>query len=242
MKLDLSEELSSLETGEALKRVAARFPGGVVFSSSFGQEDMVLTDLIYREHIPVEIFTLDTGRLFQETYDLMDLTRARYGRDFRVYFPDHRDVEEYVTTKGPNAFYESVENRKGCCYIRKVKPLARALKDRQVWVTGIRASQSENRSDLPLWEWDEGYQLYKYNPLLHWSYEDVLAYLKTHRVPYNKLHDRGFVSIGCAPCTRAIEPGEHPRAGRWWWETSKKECGLHTHEAAPGATETEKRS
>jgi len=240
VKLDLNKELAALDVEKALERVAGLFPGGAVFSSSFGQEDMVLTDLIYRNNLPVEIFTLDTGRLFQETYDLMDLTKARYGHDFQVYFPDYRDVEDYVTHKGANAFYDSVENRKQCCFIRKVKPLQRALKDRQIWITGIRASQSENRSDLPMWEWDDTYQLYKFNPLLNWGYEDVLDYLKTHNVPYNKLHDRGFISIGCAPCTRAIEPGEQPRAGRWWWESSQKECGLHTHEAAPVSPEGNK--
>lgn len=234
VKLDLNKELAPLDIAAALKKVTEHFPAGVVFSSSFGQEDMVLTDLIYRENLPIEIFTLDTGRLFQETYDLMDLTKARYGREFKVYFPDYHDVEEYVTHKGINAFYESVELRKECCFIRKVVPLRRALKDQRVWITGIRAAQSENRHDLPLWEWDETYQLYKFNPLLHWSYEDVLAYIKAHNVPYNKLHDRGFISIGCAPCTRAIEPGEDARAGRWWWESSQKECGLHTHETVPG--------
>lgn len=232
MKLDLNKELEALDLTDALKRVAELFPEGMALSSSFGQEDMVITDVIYRQNIPAEVFTLDTGRLFQETYDLMDLTRARYGHDFQVYFPDYRDVEEYVTHKGINAFYESVENRKECCFIRKVKPLKRALAGRTVWITGIRAAQSENRHDLPMWEWDDTYGLYKFNPLLHWSYEDVLAYLKDHNVPYNKLHDQGFISIGCAPCTRAIEPGEDARAGRWWWEISQKECGLHTHEAS----------
>jgi phosphoadenosine phosphosulfate reductase len=231
VKHELSGELESLSLEDALARVAALFPGEVVFSSSFGQEDMVLTDAIYRADIPIEIFTLDTGRLFQETYDLMELTRARYGKEFKIYFPDYRDVESYVTTKGMNAFYESVENRKECCFIRKVKPLRRALKGRKVWVTGLRADQSDNRHDIPIWEWDDAYHIYKFNPLINWSYEEVLAYLKARTVPYNKLHDKGFISIGCASCTRAIQPGEHPRAGRWWWEDSQKECGLHTHES-----------
>ncbi|TAM97530.1 MAG: phosphoadenylyl-sulfate reductase [Chitinophagaceae bacterium] len=231
MKDDLTRELEALDLIESLKAVAERFEGKVVFSSSFGQEDMVITDVIFRNNISICIFTLDTGRLFQETYDLMDLTRARYGKEFKIYFPDAADVEEYVTHKGINAFYESVENRKECCFIRKVKPLKRALTGQEVWVTGLRAEQSENRSTLPIWEWDEGFHIYKFNPLVAWSYEQVLDYLKENSVPYNKLHDKGFISIGCAPCTRAIQPGEHPRAGRWWWENSKKECGLHTHGA-----------
>lgn len=231
MKDDLTRELEALDLIESLKAVAERFEGKVVFSSSFGQEDMVITDVIFRNNISIGIFTLDTGRLFQETYDLMDLTRARYGKEFKIYFPDAADVEEYVTHKGINAFYESVENRKECCFIRKVKPLKRALTGQEVWVTGLRAEQSENRSSLPIWEWDEGFHIYKFNPLVAWSYEQVLDYLKENSVPYNKLHDKGFISIGCAPCTRAIQPGEHPRAGRWWWENSKKECGLHTHGA-----------
>lgn len=236
MKLDLNKELEGLDLGASLKRVASLFPGKVVLSSSFGQEDMVLTDAIYKGNIPIEVFTLDTGRLFQETYDLMELTRARYGKDFKVFFPDFHEVEHYVTHKGVNAFYESVENRKECCFIRKVRPLQRALAGQQVWVTGLRADQSDNRHDLPIWEWDEAYQLYKFNPLLRWTYEQVVDYLKTYNVPYNKLHDKGFISIGCAPCTRAIEPGEEPRAGRWWWESSQKECGLHTHEAVSIST------
>ncbi|TAN17899.1 MAG: phosphoadenylyl-sulfate reductase [Chitinophagaceae bacterium] len=230
---DLTGSLENLNLSDALRLVAERFPGKVVFSSSFGQEDMVLTDVIFKNNIPIEIFTLDTGRLFQETYDLMDLTRARYGQEFKIYFPEAADVEDYVTHKGINAFYESIENRKECCFIRKVKPLKRALAGQEVWVTGLRAEQSENRSALPIWEWDEGFKIYKFNPLVKWSYNEILHYLKERSVPYNKLHDKGFTSIGCAPCTRAIHPGEHPRAGRWWWENSKKECGLHTHETTP---------
>ena len=230
---DLTGSLENLYLADALRLVAQSFPGKVVFSSSFGQEDMVLTDVIFKNNIPIEIFTLDTGRLFQETYDLMDLTRARYGREFKIYFPDAADVEDYVTHKGINAFYESIENRKECCFIRKVKPLKRALAQQSVWVTGLRAEQSENRSALSIWEWDEGFKIYKFNPLVKWSYNEIMHYLQEKSVPYNKLHDKGFISIGCAPCTRAIQPGEDPRAGRWWWEDSKKECGLHTHEATP---------
>ncbi|GAA4312677.1 phosphoadenylyl-sulfate reductase [Compostibacter hankyongensis] len=226
---ELKDILEGTTLEEGLRRVAAAYPGQVVFSTSFGQEDQVIADAIWRHDIPVRVFTLDTGRLFEETYELMDLTRARYKKPFEVYFPRPEDVEQYVEEHGFNGFYDSVENRKACCHIRKVLPLRRALQGARIWITGLRAEQSDNRKDTPLLEWDEQYQLYKYNPLIGWEYADVLSYLKDYQVPYNRLHDKGFVSIGCAPCTRAVLTGEHPRAGRWWWEQSQKECGLHTH-------------
>lgn len=213
---------------EGLALFAEFFPDQVVFSSSLGQEDQVLTDIIFRNDLPVKVFTIDTGRLFNETYDLLERTNARYKRNIQVYFPESADVEEFVVRKGINAFYESVENRKACCYIRKVKPLNRALTGAKVWVTGLRADQSVNRKDMPMIEWDEEKKLYKYNPLIRWSYEEILQYIADFNVPYNRLHDQGFISIGCAPCTRAIKPGEDARAGRWWWENSQKECGLHS--------------
>ncbi|GHE65662.1 phosphoadenylyl-sulfate reductase [Roseivirga thermotolerans] len=225
------EELSNLIEGktleESLALVANAFPGKVRFSSAFGQEDQVITHAIFKHSIDIEVFTLDTGRLFPETYELIDRTRARYKRPIRVYYPKAEQVEELVTKKGMHSFYESVENRKECCYIRKVEPLKRALRDTAVWVTGLRADQSDNRQNFSLIEWDEPNQVIKFNPLLRWSYDEMLEYLKKHQVPYNPLHDKGYISIGCAPCTRAIEPGEHPRAGRWYWEASQKECGLH---------------
>lgn len=224
------EQISEIEKSslpEAIGLVAGLFPGKVVFSSSLGQEDQVLTDVIFKNNIPVEIFTIDTGRLFNETYELLDKTTARYKKPIKVYFPEASDVEEFVVAKGINSFYESVENRKECCHIRKVIPLNRALEGAKVWITGLRADQSNNRKDMPMIEWSEEKQLYKFNPLINWTYDDVMAYIKEHYVPYNTLHDKGFISIGCAPCTRAIEPGEDARAGRWWWETSQKECGLH---------------
>jgi phosphoadenosine phosphosulfate reductase len=224
---DIRQAIEGLDAPAAMAWLAAEFPGAVAFSTSFGQEDQVIADMIWRHKIPVRVFTLDTGRLFQETYDLMDLTRARYKQNFEVYFPETSSVETLLREKGPNSFYESVENRKECCNIRKVVPLNRALQGVKVWITGLRAEQSENRQSLHDIEWDESRQLYKYQPLINWTFEQMLDYLKTNNVPYNKLHDTGFISIGCAPCTRAIEPGEHPRAGRWWWELSKKECGLH---------------
>ncbi len=225
---ELIAEIEKSTLPEAIGLVADLFPGKVVFSSSLGQEDQVLTDVIFKNNIPVEIFTIDTGRLFNETYELLDKTTARYKKPIRVYFPEAKDVEEFVVTKGINSFYESVENRKECCHIRKVIPLNRALKGASVWITGLRADQSNNRKDMPMIEWSEEKQLYKFNPLINWTYDEVMDYIKKFFVPYNTLHDKGFISIGCAPCTRAIEPGEDARAGRWWWETSQKECGLHS--------------
>lgn len=224
---ELNDQLEGLSLEEGLRLVATRFPGEVVFSSAFGQEDQVITDAIFKNDIDIEVFTLDTGRLFAETHELIDATRSRYKKPIKTYFPDATQVEKLVTEKGMHSFYESVDNRKECCFIRKVAPLKRALKGQKVWVTGLRAGQSQNRQEMNLVEWDEGNQIIKFNPILGWSYDEMIEYLKAHRVPFNKLHNQGFVSIGCAPCTRAIEPGEDARAGRWWWETSKKECGLH---------------
>lgn len=224
---ELIEEIEQSSLPEAVKLVTELFPEAVVFSSSLGQEDQVLTDIIFKNNLPVNIFTIDTGRLFNETYELLDRTTARYKKPIKVYFPEASDVEEFVREKGINSFYESVDNRKTCCHIRKVKPLERALKGAKVWITGLRADQSNNRQQMPMIEWSEDKQLYKFNPLIRWSYEDVIDYIKEFNVPYNHLHDKGFISIGCAPCTRAIGAGEDARAGRWWWETSQKECGLH---------------
>jgi phosphoadenosine phosphosulfate reductase len=214
--------------------MTALFPGEVAFSSSLGQEDQVLTDVIFKNNLPVKIFTIDTGRLFNETYELLDRTTARYKKSIQVYFPEATDVETFVAEKGINSFYESVDNRKECCYIRKVIPLNRALKGAKVWITGLRAEQSNNRQQMPMIEWAEDKQLYKFNPLINWSYDEMISYINEHNVPYNRLHDKGFISIGCAPCTRAIEPGEDARAGRWWWEASQKECGLHETKVKAG--------
>lgn len=225
-KSDISK-LEQVSLQESLKLIEDLFPRQVVFSSSLGQEDQVITDAIFRNNIPVTVFTIDTGRLFNETYELLDKTIARYKQPVKVYFPDATDVEAFVLQKGINSFYESVDNRKECCHIRKVKPLNRALAGAKVWVTGLRSEQSANRNQMPMIEWDEGRQLYKFNPLINWTYGEVLDYLNVNNVPYNSLHDKGFISIGCAPCTRAIGHGEDARAGRWWWESSQKECGLH---------------
>jgi len=211
----------------ALKTVADLFPGGVKFSSSLGQEDQVLTDIIARNGIGVTIFTIDTGRLFNEVYETLEKTQARYKIPVEVYFPQSAAVEQMVNEKGINLFYESVPNRQLCCNIRKVEPLNRALQNASVWITGLRAGQTQHRTQVPMVEWLPDKKIYKINPLLHWSFDDILQYIHQYDVPYNPLHDKGFISIGCAPCTRAIEPGEDPRAGRWWWEASHKECGLH---------------
>jgi phosphoadenosine phosphosulfate reductase len=197
-------------------------------ASSYGAEDMVLMDLVCKYAPGIEIFTLDTGRLPKETYDLMQQLTSHYDKKVQVYAPDAADVENFVTSNGPNAFYDSVELRKQCCGIRKVEPLKRALQGKKAWLTGMRRSQSVTRAELPVSEWDEDHGLQKFSPLTDWSNGDVWAYIRAFEVPYNKLHDEGYASIGCAPCTRAITPGEDIRAGRWWWEDPEnKECGLH---------------
>lgn len=198
------------------------------FASSYGAEDMVLMDLICKFAPEIEIFTLDTGRLPKETYTVMQEAKARYNVDVKVYFPEAADVEQYVTQNGPNAFYDSVELRKQCCGMRKVKPLKRALAGKDAWLTGMRRSQAVTRSELPVSERDQDHGLQKISPLTDWSNGDVWAYIRAFDVPYNTLHDQGFASIGCEPCTRAITAGEDIRAGRWWWENPEsKECGLH---------------
>jgi phosphoadenosine phosphosulfate reductase len=223
----LLEKTKDFSLEETLAFLAAEYPSKVIFSTSFGQEDQVITDFIFKNEIPITVFTLDTGRLFQETYDVFHRTLKKYKKQIEVYFPEASAVENLLQTKGPNSFYDSVENRKECCFIRKVVPLRKALAGNAVWITGLRAEQSENRHDLNLFEYDGGFDIIKFNPLLKWTLEEVENHLKEFNVPQNALHKQGFVSIGCAPCTRAILPGEDIRAGRWWWESSHKECGLH---------------
>jgi len=201
----------------------------VAFANSLGAEDMVLTDIIDRHHIDIEMFSLDTGRLPQETYDLMQTVRERYKTALRIYFPNVRQVEAYVAEHGVNGFYQSVDLRKNCCYIRKVEPLRRALQGKRGWVTGIRREQATTRANLSVSAYDMDNRMQKINPLLEWTHAEVWEYLKRYEVPYNKLHDKFYPSIGCAPCTRAVTPGEDIRSGRWWWEMPEtKECGLHT--------------
>jgi phosphoadenosine phosphosulfate reductase len=225
IKPALAEKIEAVKT--LLQDIERDYPNAV-FSTSYGAEDMVLMDLINKYAPGIEIFTLDTGRLPKETYTLMQACHKQYAQPVQVYFPDAEAVETYVTDNGPNAFYDSVELRKGCCGMRKVVPLSRALAGKDAWLTGMRRSQSVTRSELPVSERDEGYQLQKFNPLTDWSNGNVWAYIRAFDVPYNKLHDEGYASIGCAPCTRAITAGEDIRAGRWWWENPEsKECGLH---------------
>lgn len=224
----LRQELQGKNAGEIIQHISARFGDKAVFSTSFGIEDQVITHLLATHHAKTAIFTLETGRLFTETYYVWNRTLERYNLPIKTYFPNTEAVEQLVGTKGPSSFYNSVEDRKECCYIRKIEPLRRAIKGYEVWLTGIRAEQSANREDMDYIEWDEVNQIIKVHPLFHWTLADVEDFLKTHQVPYNPLHDKGFPSIGCQPCTRAVAAGEDFRAGRWWWEDkSKKECGLH---------------
>lgn len=224
----LREQLVGLGASEIVAYIAGQFGKEAVFSTSFGIEDQVITHLLGDIDNKVDIFTLETGRLFPETYYVWNRTLEKYKQPIKAYYPDTSAVEQLVTSKGPSSFYESVENRKECCFIRKIEPLQRAIKGYKVWITGIRAEQSANREDMDFIEWDEINQIIKIHPIFSWTLTDVEDFLKVNHVPYNPLHDKGFPSIGCQPCTRAIRPGDDFRAGRWWWEDkSKKECGLH---------------
>ena len=230
LRLSLQAKENSART--LLARIAAEF-APTVLANSLGAEDMVLTDLIARDALDIDIFSLDTGRLPPETYDLMARLELRYGRHLRYYYPRHEAAEAYTRAHGINGFYDSVELRRACCEARKVEPLRRALTGRKAWITGLRSAQSPTRSALPEQEFDATHGLEKFSPLADWSEREVWAYIRLHDVPYNALHDRFYPSIGCAPCTRAISPGEDLRAGRWWWENADtKECGLHM-KAAP---------
>lgn len=226
-KLNLQMEGNS--TKEILCNILTEFPGKVIFGSSMGAEDQVILDILSRCSLDFTIFTLDTGRLFPETYDLIDKTNKKYKITIEVHFPDSEQVEEMVNTKGINLFYDKVENRKLCCSVRKIEPLKKALAGKNIWITGLRKDQSLNRFNTKLVEWDDKFEIVKVNPLLTWTEKDVWAYIKENDVPYNILHDQAYPSIGCQPCTRAINKGEDPRSGRWWWEAPEhNECGLHT--------------
>ena len=214
--------------GELISWFTTEFKGKVSFSTSLGAEDQVISHFIAMLKLPVKIFTLDTGRLYQETYDLLAITRKKYDLDIDIYFPDPARVEEMVNAKGINLFYESIENRRLCCHIRKIEPLTRALAGMDVWITGMRKEQSVTRSGASLIEWDPVLKIIKVNPLIQWSNEMVWQYIRDHKIPVNELHLKGYPSIGCLPCTRPIQPGEDVRSGRWWWEQPQfKECGLH---------------
>ena len=224
----MSELATKIEQVQAVLAEAARDFSPVTLSNSLGAEDMVLTDLIAKHQPDIEMFSLDTGRLPQQTYDLMQEVRARYAVPLKIYFPDAQQVEDYVAQNGVNGFYDSVDNRKSCCHIRKVEPLKRALAGKKAWVTGARREQAITRGALEVSSFDAVHGIQKFNPLFDWTTGEVWAYLKQHDVPYNKLHDQFYPSIGCAPCTRPVTPGEDIRSGRWWWENPEsKECGLH---------------
>ncbi|MGM0612073.1 MAG: phosphoadenylyl-sulfate reductase [Bacteroidota bacterium] len=225
----LNEQYINKSPEAILEYVFNAFRGDIVFSTSLQAEDQVLTDMICKlDKSAVNFVTLDTGRMFEETYDILHRTNMRYKINIKAMFPDNKKVEEMTTEKGINLFYESVENRKLCCHIRKTLPLQRALKGHHIWLTGLRRSQSVTRQDIPMVEWDDYHQIIKINPLINWTYEDIWEYIRTNNVPYHKLHDQGYPSIGCQPCTRAVSEDEDIRAGRWWWENPEsKECGLH---------------
>lgn len=225
---NIKQLTAGLDPVAALAKLADYFPGEIAFSTSFGWEDQAITHMIFTNNLPIKVFTLETGRIFPETYYVWNRTMEIFGKPIYAYYPQHEPLERMLNEKGPNSFYESVENRKECCGIRKVEPLNRALAGKKCWITGIRAEQSVNRQDMHNVEWDGPHNLVKFHPIFEWTLDDVKAYIKQYNIPYNTLHDRGFPSIGCQPCTRAIREGEDFRAGRWWWEDqSKKECGLH---------------
>lgn len=230
------KELADLQTladiqdpVKTLKNLANEFEDKIAFSTSFSLEDQAITHLIYTHQIPIRVFTLDTGRLFKETHKVLHQTNKMYGQKIQVFFPESQAVEELVNTKGNYSFYDSVDNRKECCFIRKVQPLDRALNGVECWITGIRGGQSNNRQTMEIVEWDESRGLIKAHPLFAWSLEQTEKFVLDNQIPYNTLYDQGFPSIGCEPCTRAVKVGEPLRAGRWWWENpTKKECGLHS--------------
>lgn len=225
----LNAELRGKSSVEILNHVIELFKGRIIFASSLGAEDQVLTHMLINIDPEFRIFTLDTGRLFPETYELIDRTNSRFKMKMEIFFPDYREVEKMVTEKGINLFYERIENRKQCCHIRKIVPLHRALEGNDAWITGLRREQSVTRNNNALIELDENnHGRIKINPLIDWTEEQVWDYIAKYNIPFNPLHKKGFPSIGCQPCTRAIQPGEDVRAGRWWWELPEsKECGLH---------------
>ena len=224
----INQNLEGRDSQEIFTWATERFDDRLVFANSFGAEDVVIVDLLSKVAPKTKIITLDTGRLPEETYRLMDRINARYGMDTKIYFPDTAEVEELVNKKGLHSFRESLENRKECCRIRKIEPLKRALKGSEAWITGLRREQSVTRTGAAVVEDDPVFGMIKVNPLIDWSLEDVWHYIRQNEVPYNELHDKGYPSIGCEPCTRKVRQGEDPRAGRWWWEAPEcKECGLH---------------
>jgi phosphoadenosine phosphosulfate reductase len=232
LKKENIEKIQAEIKGKSTEEVLTYFINGygkdLILASSLGAEDQVLTDLLIKIDPKSRIFVLDTGRLNQETYNVMAETKEKYGISYEVCFPNQSDVENLLGKKGPNSMYESIDNRKECCNIRKVAPLRKKLQQSKGWITGLRREQSVTRTDLTIVEWDDAHQIIKINPLAAWSENEVWAYIKENNVPYNALHDQGYPSIGCSACTRAVKPGEDARSGRWWWENpDDKECGLH---------------
>lgn len=223
----LNQQFASLSLEKAFETLSTLGFKNIAFSTSLGQEDQVLTDVIFKNNHPIKVFTLDTGRLFEQTYDVLDKTQKKYNKSISSFAPDNNELEALLDSKGPYSFYDSIENRKECCSIRKINPLQKALKGVDLWITGLRASQSNSRSTLSFFSYDDAFGLPKFNPLVNWTLEEVENYLEQNNVPQNSLHKKGFMSIGCEPCTRVVKPGEDIRSGRWWWEESKKECGLH---------------
>ncbi|KAF0183470.1 MAG: phosphoadenylyl-sulfate reductase [Hyphomonadaceae bacterium] len=229
----ISETLNGLALPQRLAKIRELAQGRITFSTSFGLEDQLITHHIATQKLAVDIFTLDTGRLFQEVHDLWQATEDKYGISINGFYPDPSAIAKWVKTQGTNGFYQSVEARKACCNIRKVEPLNRALEGASGWISGLRADQSQAREGVPIAEFDESRNLIKFNPLFDKNRDEILAEIKSLKVPINPLHDQGFLSIGCAPCTRAVANGETERAGRWWWEAeagAQKECGLHVNE------------
>jgi phosphoadenosine phosphosulfate reductase len=225
---ELKNLLHNKNITESLELLASQFPGRVIFTSSFGIEDQILTHIICTNDIPIDIVTLDTGRLFPETYDLFSRTLFKYKKKINVFFPDYLGVQKMLTEKGPFSFYDSKENRIECCKYRKVEPLKRALLGKSVWISGIRAEQSDNRGTMSSLEWDDEKRLFKYHPLFLWSLDEVEYFINSNDVPYNILYKQGYPSIGCQPCTRPVKKGQDFRSGRWWWENDgQKECGCH---------------
>lgn len=242
----LEPRLAALDLEHRLQLTRELIPGRIVFTTSFGVEDQLIAHAIFTAGLDIEVVTIDTGRLFPETIDLWAQTETRYARRISAVYPQAQALEELVAEQGINGFYKSVDNRKACCHVRKVEPLGRLLSGASAWVTGLRADQSQERAKAALAEFDAGHKVLKINPLADYSRDAVVAAAERFCVPINELHARGFASIGCVPCTRAIQPGEAERAGRWWWENEdKKECGLHVTESgelrrgsAPIDTET----
>lgn len=226
--LKISDEMNAKSAEEILSWAFEKFNTKVALASSLSIEDMALTHMMIQIKQDAQIFTLDTGRLFQETHDTIDAVRMKYGRGIEILFPERGEVEAMVNEHGVNLFYDSVENRKLCCKIRKVNVLKKKLSTLNAWITGIRRSQSVTRTEIPKVEWDEGNGIVKINPIADWSEEQTWKYIQSNQIPFNRLQKQGYPSIGCLPCTRAIKEGEDVRAGRWWWENPEhKECGLH---------------